>query len=148
MAGARVVLRRGAQGELERAAGFGLLNYLHHLEGAAKDNAPVRGGRRSFAPDGPVGGTLLRSIHSVVYLDGRRLTGDAQDENKQALPDYVAGRGVAGFVGSNSQYGGFVHNGTVKMPARPFLTEALAETQGDAPGLFRDGMRAALRRRL
>jgi hypothetical protein len=130
---------------VKEAVGYGLLNYLYRLEGAAKANAPVRGGHRSFAPGGPIGGTLRRSIHAVVYVDGKRLAGSrTTDENGQPVGDYPVDGEIVGVVGTNVAYGVHVHNGTVKMAARPFITEALAETRSEAPGLIEAGMRAKL----
>ncbi len=133
--------------KIREAVGVGLLNYLFFgLEPASKANAPVRGGHRSFAPDGPVGGTLRRSVHSVVFVDGRRIGGATTDGNRARVPDYpLGGADVLGVVGTNVGYGLWVHNGTVYMTKRPFILEALAETKGEAPGLIEDGMRKALR---
>jgi hypothetical protein len=136
-------IRPGARAQLAEAVAFGFLNFGGALETGAKGNAPVRGGHRSFAPDGPVGGTLRRSIHAVVYLDGRRI-GQTGNEAGDALPDYVPRMGIVLFVGTNSGYGFWVHEGTKKMPARPFLTEAFLELKGQAPALIRAGTRRRL----
>lgn len=130
--------------QVREAVAYGFLNYGLALEGAAKANAPVRGGHRSFQPDGPVGGTLRRSIHVVAYLDGKRISPASADENGAALPDYVPRMGIAVFVGTNSGYGFWVHDGTRVMPARPFLAEAFNETRAEGPGLIAAGARRRL----
>lgn len=124
-----LVPRPDAFRRLRRAIGHGMLAVGFVWETAAKRHTPVRGGYRSFQPDGPVGGTLRRSVHTVAYVDGERISPRPTDDNGQALPDYVPGEGIAVFVGTNSGYGGYVHNGTAKMPARPFLEEGLADVR-------------------
>lgn len=144
--------RPGARGQLVEAIGYGLLNYGHAVETRGKANAPVRGGNRSFAPDGPVGGTLRRSIHTVAYAGGRRI-GDGTavsptsgvDENGTGTPsDYGPRNEVAVFVGTNSGYGLWVHEGTAVMAARPFLTEAWLATRAEAGALIAAGARRRL----
>lgn len=129
---------------LREAIGYGMANLGNAIEDRAKANAPVRGGNRSFAPGGPVGGTLRRSIHSVAYVDGRPVGATSTDENGGAIPSYPAGNGISVFVGTNSGYGGYVHEGTSRMPGRPFLTEAFLETQGEAAALITAGARRKL----
>jgi hypothetical protein len=136
-------IRPRAREQLAEAVAYGFLNYGGSLESGSKRRAPVRGGHRSFAPDGPVGGTLRRSVHAVVYLDGRRI-GQSGNEAGDALPDYVPRMGIVLFVGTNSGYGFWVHEGTKKMPARPFLTEEFLGTRGQAPQLIRAGTRRRL----
>ena len=142
MSGFRV--RPRELGRLREGIAYGMANYGHALEGRAKANAPVRGGHRSYNPDGPVGGTLRRSIHSVAYLDGRPIGGSAVDENGQVPEPYAGADGIVVFVGTNSGYGAYVHEGTELMPARPFLTEAFMETRGEAPALIAAGARRRL----
>lgn len=129
---------------LREAAAFGVLNLMFAIEGAAKRHTPVRGGFRSFAPNGPVGGTLRRSEHSVVYLDGVKIAGPDVDENGNPVPDYVPDSGIVGYTGTNVDYAVYVHNGTVKMEARPFLTEGFLEVKDQAPALIAAGARRHL----
>ena len=123
------------------AAGLGVLNFAHAVEAGAKREAPVRGGYRSFlttkrtkagargdiavgANNGSVliGGTLRRSIHSAVWVDGRAVKGAKnKDENGNVIPDYAPKRGILAVVGTNSSYGAYVEIGTTRMGARPFL---------------------------
>lgn len=144
MAVDRVVVHDAGVRDLKRALAFGGLNFGFALEGAAKKHSPVRGGHRSFAPGGPIGGTLRRSIHCVAYLDGQRVGGRFTDENGNDLPSYPLGDGIVVIVGTNSRYGEYVHNGTSKMPARPFMSEALAEVADQAPELIAAGARRHL----
>jgi hypothetical protein len=141
----RVQVNRGERQQLQRALAAGVLNLMHAVETDAKREAPVRGGHRSFAPDGPVGGTLRRSIHAVTYLEGRPIAGSAAaDENGQRIPDYGGGGQIVGIVGTNSGYGGFVELGTVKMPARAFLAPAGDKNLADAQGLITAGAKRFL----
>lgn len=135
----RFVPNKAGYDYVQEAIGAGLLNFGYALENRAKAHAPVRGGNRSFAPDGPVGGTLRRSIHTIGWAMGR-LLGHTQDENGTAVPqDYPQG-GTVVYVGTNVFYARFVHDGTSKMAARPFLAEALAEVRGSLLQLVKQGM--------
>lgn len=143
MAVDKVVVNAQGVKSFRRALAFGMLNFCFAFEGAAKKHSPVAGGHRSFNPDGPVGGTLRRSVHTVVLLDGQRIGGDEADDNGESLPSYP-GDGIVGIIGTNSGYGEWVHNGTSKMPARPFISEALAEVADEAPELILAGVRRHL----
>lgn len=138
---------------LRYATAIGVLNGCHAIEGASKAITPVHGDPTqggefaTFAPGSkPIGGTLRRSQHSVVYLDGSRVGGVAVDDNGATVPDYVPRTGIAGFVGTNIHYAGYVHDGTVMMPARPFLTTAFMEVGPDITGYIASGMSAAIGR--
>jgi hypothetical protein len=131
--------------QLREAIAHGLANYGYVLESRAKDNAPVRGHHRSFAPGGPTGGTLRRSIHSAVYLDGRKVSGPGADQNGRPLPDHPTDGGIVLVVGTNSGYGLFVETGTVRMAARPYLSSALMETRDQAPASIEAGIRQKAR---
>lgn len=144
MALEKVVINEGGVQQLRRAIAFGGLNLGFAWEGAAKKHSPVRGGHRSFAPGGPIGGTLRRSIHCVVYLDGAQIGGRTSDENGQPVPSYPHGEGVVIVVGTNTTYGEYVHNGTAVMPARPFISEGLAEVADEAPQLVLAGVKRHL----
>jgi HK97 gp10 family phage protein len=143
---ADVTIFEPGMNRLKLALGYGMLNAMHFCETRAKAEAPVRGGYRSFRPGtSPIGGTLRRSIHSVVYVDGRPLIGSGQtDDNGNAVPDYAPGRGIVGFCGTNSGYGYFVEAGTVRMRARPFLGPAFDQTVAAAPALIAAGARRLL----
>ena len=98
----------------------GMVALMLDAETEAKRETPVRGGYRSFRPGtSPIGGTLRRSVHSAVYLDGRLVGSHA--EAGGILDGLPAGRGIVGFVGTNTGYGAYVDLGTRKMAARPFL---------------------------
>lgn len=137
----RIVRHPEAVALLHESLAYGLLNFLFAVERSTKREAVVRGGHRSFAPDGPVGGTLRRSYHAVVVVDGETI-GHTTDDNQQAVPAYGgAGAGIVGFVGSNSGYGGYVEGGTVNMPARPTLVPGLVENKRRAGRLIEAGAR-------
>lgn len=109
-------------------------------------NAPVRRGHRSFdTSPGPLGGTLRGSISYAVSVEGR-IVDAPTDANGAQTPSWVQGEleggrekvellvftNTAGTVnplsGDAHDYGLHVHEGTSRMPGRPFLTEALQET--------------------
>jgi HK97 gp10 family phage protein len=116
-------------GRFRDGVAAGIFNACGAIEGSAKAYCPVRTGN------------LRRSIHSVVYIDGRRQYGGA-DENGKGVPDYPTGSGVEGFVGTNTEYGVYVHNGTVKMAGRPFLWRSMNDNRGRVPEYFAAGFRA------
>lgn len=136
----------GGRRRIVRALGFGLLNLGLAGERQAKSHAPVHGGQRSFDPDfRPIGGTLRRSIHTVAYVDGQEIGRDVDPEAEvKALPDYVPGDGAIVFIGTNIDYGLWVHSGTSKMEARPFLEEGLADLRGHEGELVSAGSQRAL----
>lgn len=141
----------GAWQQVRRAAAMGLLNACHAIEAKSKSITPVHGDPTqggiysTFTPGArPIGGTLRRSQHSAVYVDGIKIAGATNDENGTLVPEYIPRKGIAGFVGTNVFYALFVHDGTVKMDARPFLATAVAELEPDIPGYVASGMAAAL----
>lgn len=160
MARSSVVIHEDEYDRFLQAVGYGMLNFGHAVEADAKRDAPVRGGHRSFlttkrtkagargdvpigADNGSVliGGTLRRSIHTAVWVDGRRL-GEASDENGRAIPDYATTGKVVVVIGTNCDYGAYVEIGTVKMAARPFLGPAFDSNGSRIESLVRAGMKA------
>lgn len=156
-----------AKADIRNAAGSGMLNMLLYGEERVKAVSVVRGGNRSFltgshlggplgivdpAGTGPrarptTGGTLRRSWHAIVFVDGRVYPGSRTvDENDVAVPQYQRTPGVVGYIGSNSGYGEFVDQGTGKMPARPMLVPALSDMARSGVNLFRAGWNAYARR--
>ena len=159
----RVVINPAGIKAVREAAAYGLLSFAFAVESAWKRDVVVRGGHRSFmtgpktkAGTARVGGTLRRSLHTVCYLDGKRIgagTADAPNsgvDGKTAddvattgipntVPDYVPGSGIVAYVGSNSGYGAFVELGTSKMAARPAAVPALLRLKDQAPALMRAG---------
>jgi len=124
------------------------------VEGEAKALTPVYGDPdqggiyKTRAPGSkPIGGTLRRSIHTVVYIDGaRQFAGSAQqnsgsDQNREAVPKYSTGRGIEAFVGTNVFYALFVHDGTVKMTERPFLRTAFDNSSDQLVRYIAEGFR-------
>lgn len=142
-------IRPEGMARVREAVAYGMLNLAFALESAAKANAPVAGAHRSFMT-GPktkagkprIGGTLRRSIHAVVYVDGHRLPeSHSIDQNRKAVPDYVPEHDISTFIGTNVSYGFWVHDGTRRMAARPYLVEALNQTRDDVGDLIRAGIR-------
>jgi len=140
----QVRIREREFGQLEEAVAYGFVNLGLAGETAVKGHTPVRGGFRSFDPSQKVGGTLRRSIHFVVYLDGRRVSSKGADENGNEIPDYVPRMGIVLYIGTNSGYGFWVHDGTTRMTARPFLLEGWNDVKGQASALIRAGARRRL----
>lgn len=157
----------GAQDGLKVAAGYGLLNVLLYGEDRAKAVSVVRGGNRSFLNGshlgGPlgivdvagtsrakatVGGTLRRSWHAIVYVNGNAIPGSrVTDDNGTGIPDDYPQTGeVAGFLGTNCGYGGWVDGGTSRMPARPMLVPTIGLMQSAFESLFQAGFRKGLER--
>lgn len=123
----------------------GGLNFAYAVLSDAQAEAPVRGAYRSFAPGGPIGGTLRRSLHAAVWIDGAPIPGSMMsDENGRSIPsDYpVPGKGITIIVGTNSDYGWYVEGGTYIMPARPFLAPSWDANLPQAGNLIRAGMGA------
>lgn len=148
MPDSRVVIDERRYQQFRKGLASGLFHALSYIDGEAKAITPVHGDPgqggdfSTFVPgEKPIGGTLRRSIHTVIYIDGRRVFGDSADENGKGVPsDYPVGRGIEGFVGTNIEYAIFVHDGTVKMqPPRPFLGWAWVENEGRMPGLIAQG---------
>lgn len=135
----RVVPNAQGMRELRDRLSLGLLAVMQDAELEAKRETPVRGQYRSFAPYGtPVGGTLARSVHSAVFMDGRQIYTSAAGAPN---PEMVAvGSAIVGYVGTNSTYGAYVELGTRKMQARPFLEPGLRKALDRAPATFTRAM--------
>lgn len=154
--------RRGGRDDLRMAAASGVLNVLLYGEERTKAESVVRGGHRSFLTgshlggplnitDSPgtrrgkvrVGGTLRRSWHAVVFVNGRPIPGSRViDENSVQTPrDYPLNSptGIVGVIGSNSGYGGWVDGGTYRMPARPMLSFGVRAMTSNLRTLFAAG---------
>jgi hypothetical protein len=149
--GARFVLREPRFQQLREALAYGLLNAGFEIERVSKGYTPVHGDPAqggpyaTFAPGArPIGGTLRRSQHTVAYLDGRRIAGAERDENGATVPDHDQQGAIVAVVGTNVEYAGYVHDGTTRMAARPFLARAMAETSDQVPGLIAAGARRHL----
>jgi hypothetical protein len=150
--GGSFVLREPAFAHLRAGLARGLLNAAYAIEGASKALTPVHGDPdqggpfATFAPgEKPIGGTLRRSQHSVAYLDGRRIGGATSDQNRRPVPDHVPAGAIAAVVGTNVEYAVYVHDGTSRMAARPFLARAMAETADEVPALIAAGTRRFLK---
>lgn len=137
---ARVEWVQQGLAELEEDIAYGLLNFGYAVETDSKREAPVRGGHRSFDPDGPTGGTLRRSGHTVVLKDGRYLAGAQQDENGDPVPDYPSEGGLELYVGHGVDYAAYVEMGTVRMAARPYLAPAFDANLGQIESTMAAGI--------
>ena len=70
----RVVPNAQGMRELRERLAAGLLAVMQDAEREAVRETPVRGAYRSFVPGtSPIGGTLRRSVHSAVFMDGRQI---------------------------------------------------------------------------
>ena len=82
MAGRTVTIRpnRAGLAAWRRDLARGIQAVMLDAETEAKREAPVHGGYRSFRPgEKPIGGTLRRSVHSAVYLDGALVGSHVED---------------------------------------------------------------------
>lgn len=137
----RIVPNSRGLADFRRRLARGTAAVVLDAETEAKRETPVHGGYRSFRPgEKPIGGTLRRSVHSAVFLDGTLAFSHAED-GKPPLGDETGLPGrIVGYVGTNSGYGSFVELGTSKMPARPFLTPGLAIATSRAPETMKRAM--------
>ena len=163
MSGSQFKWRPGGKDAMHKQIAGGVANVCYAIEGTAKENTPVHGDPAqggsfpTFVPGArPIGGTLRRSIHTVVYWRGQRLfaspetsgSGRGVGGDTVTWSEVTEGRGlddIVGLVGTNVYYGLFVHDGTVKMGARPFLLFAMEEEMGNIYNLFMEGFKAAAR---
>jgi hypothetical protein len=132
--------------ELERVGARRMSGLGKSLVRKGAANAPVRRGYRSYDESlGPLGGTLRGSISYAVAVDGRIVDGPT-DGNGAGTPGWIGeelegrrdtvelvvftntGETVNPLSGDAHDYGLWVHEGTSRMPGRPFLLEALQET--------------------
>lgn len=146
MPAVRIVRNPLAITQVTTASAYGLLALLFAVERKVKDVSVVMGGNRSRntvktkAGTPRVGGTLRRSWHAVVKLNGETIPGSHTVDEKvegdhsvnggiasgpEAVPDYPSTETLEGWVGSNSNYGAWVDQGTLKMGARPMLQPAV-----------------------
>jgi len=134
--------------QFRRALAYGCHNAGLAIEGASKALTPVhgdpaQGGRFStFAPGAkPIGGTLRRSQTTTTYLDGERIAGPSIDENRKPVAQRETSHDIQTVVGTNVDYAVYVHDGTSRMPARPFLAEGFLEVKDEVPELIAAGAR-------
>lgn len=137
--------------KVQMAVAAGLLAIGHYVEGEAKAITPVhgdgsQGGQfKTYVPGAkPIGGTLRRSIHTICYVGGTRVFGTGgADANGNALPPYSPGGSstILCVVGTNIEYAAFVHDGTVKMKARPYLSTAYSKATSVFARLFSDAFK-------
>lgn len=138
--------------ELERVGARRLSGLGKSLVRRGREKAPVRRGYRSFDDSpGPLGGTLRGSITYAVAIEGQ-IVDAPTDANGAGAPGWLSeelsaerdkiellvytntGQSVNPLSGTQHDYGLWVHEGTTRMPGRPFLLEALQETDLDGLG--------------
>ena len=143
----KFVVRQDARRKLRRATALGLHNFGNAVQTGSMALTPVHGDASqggpfaTFAPgEKPIGGTLRRSHYTVTFLDGVQIAGPKVKD----LPDLPA-KGLVTVVGTSAGYGFWVHEGTSKMPGRPFLSTSLLQKRAEAPALMAAGTRRALR---
>lgn len=146
MPAVRIVRNPLALLQATEASAYGVLNLLFAIERQVKSVSVVMGGNRSRntiktkAGTPRVGGTLRRSWHAVVYLNGQTIPGShTVDENGKPAPGYQPDAALQGFVGSNSGYGGYVDQGTVHMTGRPMLQPSVNVVMPEADALIAAG---------
>jgi hypothetical protein len=143
LGGRNVKIVPNAQGmaEFRMRIASGLAAVMRDAELEAKRETPVRGAYRSFRPgQPPIGGTLRRSVHSAVFLDGRLTFHGSEDQQAPMAEMQGLPNGIVGFVGTNTGYGAFVELGTRRMTSRPFLGPGLDAAMGRAGATFTRGM--------
>lgn len=137
----RVVPNNAGIADFRRRLARGTAAVLLDAETEAKRETPVHGGYRSFRPgEKPIGGTLRRSVHSVVFLDGVAIFAHSEDGKAPLLEESALPGRIVGYVGTNTGYGAFVDLGTSRMPARPFLAPGLELAVSRAPETMRRAM--------
>lgn len=144
-----VVLRPRELQALRRAMASGLHAVGLAVQGASMRLTPVHGDPTqggefaTFAPgEKPIGGTLRRSHYTATFLDGELVDAPA---GGVSVPDGVpVAGGITTIVGTSAGYGLWVHEGTSKMAARPYLMTGFMETKDDAPGILAANVRRKL----
>lgn len=115
----RVELDPAAFARLERAVALG----------AGDIGAEVV--RRARVPDAPpIGQGLVETGASAAFLGGRRIEGTADAPSDFDAPDGPAA--IAGFDFPAR----FQEEGTIRQPARPFLSPAAEDVSGDAGAIM------------
>ena len=148
----RTRIVEGGFKELENVGARRLAGLGKSLVRRGRGYAPVRRGYRSFDESpGPIGGTLRGAITYAVAIEGR-IVDAPTDANGANAPGWLSeelrgGRDIVELLvytntaesvnlvsGTKHDYGLWVHEGTTRMPGRPFLLEALQETDLDGFG--------------
>lgn len=128
------------------ALGFGMLNLGLFVEARSKARFQDIGGPlprpHSKPGEGPVvqTGNLRRSIHTVGFVEGKRIG----DPSGDLPPELGSAQGIGVIVGTNTGYGAFLELGTSRMAARPFLAPAANEGLSQAGQLISQGARRHL----
>lgn len=122
---ARVVMNRAALDEL----GLGMADGLHAVgEKVLADAVSVMVPGHLDAP--PYGEGLIASGHVLTYAGGKKVAGDEGGTGKPRGMKTPVDQAVMG-VWFSSPLAHFAELGTIKEPARPFLTPAFMANIGD-----------------
>lgn len=128
---ARVVLNRDNANRVRLALADGLLAVGQAIVDAA------------HPPDAePFGVGLVTQGGAVGYIDGRKIGGQGQKPGNLRLPK----PGIVAFAGFGFP-ARFQEMGTIRQPARPFLTPAMEQVREEAGAIMRDAASAIRGRR-
>ena len=119
---ARVIMNRGALDELQLGMADGLLELGQKILAQAIAHAPD-------AP--PYGEGLIASGHVLTYALGKKVGGEEGETGKPRGMKTPKDQAVLG-VWFSAPHAHFAELGTIKQPARPFLTPAFMANIGDA----------------
>ena len=101
----------------------GMTNAAMNIEGKAKENCTPGSSPYYKAPF--ITGTMRRSINSEVEQRGNE---------------------IIGIVGAGTDYAEDVHEGSSKMPPRPFILDAITEKQNETIKFLEDAVKQGIRR--
>lgn len=109
----------------------GMIDAAQNIEGKAKENCTPGSSPYSKAPH--ITGTLSRSIASKVEVKGNEVHGIVSAGGEDSPEGPV-------------EYAIHVHEGTSKMPARPFILDAIQAKEKDTTEILTDAIEEALRK--
>lgn len=137
---ARVVMNRAALDEL----GLAIADGLHAVgQKILADAIAVMGPGHLDAP--PYGEGLITSGHVLTYAAGKKVAGEEGQTGKPRGMKTPKDQAVLG-VWFSAPHAHFAELGTIKEPARPFLTPAFAANLGDVGPYVQKAMSARARR--
>lgn len=132
---ARVIMNRGALDELQLGMADGLLQLGERILADARANAP-RDPEIAAKRGVPM---MADTGHVVVYALGKKVGGEEGETGKPRRMKTSKGSADLG-VWFSSPLSHFAELGTIKEPARPFLTPALMANIGDTGPYVRASM--------
>ena len=101
----------------------GMADATMNIEGKAKENCTP--GQSPYYKAPLITGTLRRSINSKVEQQGNE---------------------IKGIVGADTDYAEDVHEGTSRMPPRPFILDAITEKETETIEFLTDAVKDGIRR--